>query len=265
MYVFSTYAAARMPPQFQDSLWADELQAQWEKDRSRKASKKKQREAARQAAAFDPFPNTHGHANTTRKSKKQRKQETRERRAALKALAEDEDATAPPAPPHSFAQINEWITRFLDDSGRTTLSLPPMRKRDRAMVHNLADAYALKSKSRGQGQSRCPILYKTSRTGKSVDHKRVSRLIRTPFGTMDDDTFDHRGLGRTGRVRIDIAPRHREGAQVGGGAKQIAEDNIGHQLLRSMGWTTGEGLGQSKGRAEPVLATVKMSRSGLGM
>lgn len=245
-------------------LWAEELQAQWEKDRSRKASKRQQRQAARQAAAFDPFPNTHGHAKTTKKSKKQRKEETRERRAALKALVDD-DAPAATAPPDSFAQINEWIVRFLSDPEHTTLTLPAMRKRDRAMVHNMADAYALKSKSRGQGQARRPILYKTSRTGTIVDHKRVSRLVRTPFGTMDDDTFDHRGLGRSERVRIDVAPRHREGAQVGGGAKQIAEDNIGHQLLRSMGWTSGEGLGQSKGRAEPVLATVKMTRSGLGM
>jgi len=263
MYVLVTNAAT--PPNFQDTLWAEELQAQWEKDRSRKASKKQQRQAARQAAAYDPFPNTHGHAKKTKKSKKQRKQETRERRAALKALADDDDVPAATAPPDSFAQINEWIVRFLSDPAHTTLTLPPMRKRDRAMVHNMADAYALKSKSRGQGQARRPILFKTSRTGTNVDHKRVSRLVRTPFGTIDDDTFDHRGLGRSGRVRIDVAPRHREGAQVGGGAKQIAEDNIGHQLLRSMGWTSGEGLGQSKGRAEPVLATVKMTRSGLGM
>lgn len=155
--------------------------------------------------------------------------------------------------------------RFLSDSEHTTLTLPPMRKRDRAMVHNMADAYALKSKSRGSGSSRCPILYKTSRTGSNVDHKRVARLVNSPFGTMDDETFDHRGLGRSGRVRLEVAPRHREGAQVGGGAKQISEDNIGHQLLRSMGWSSGEGLGQSKGRAEPVMATVKMSRSGLGL
>ena len=181
-------------------------------------------------------------------------------------MANDEeggmDAFSAPA---SFAHIREMIESFLQDEGRTTLTLPAMKKHDRAMVHNMADAYQIKSKSRGKGKERFPILYKTSRSGQNVDHARVTRLVRTPFGSVDDEAFEHRGLGRGGRVRVELAPRHREGSQVGGGAKHISEDNIGHQLLRSMGWSMGQGLGHSGGRAEPVLATVKMTRSGLGM
>ena len=62
-----------------------------------------------------------------------------------------------------------------------------------------------------------------------------------------------------------MGQKHKEGTHVGKGAKQISEDNIGHRLLRSMGWLSGQGIGQTGGRTEPVLATVKMSRSGLGM
>lgn len=234
---------------------------QWEKDRASKASKKKKRAAARLAASFDPYPNTHGHLGP-KKSKAQKKLENKQRRAQLRQMADGGDE-AMTAAPSSFAEIRVMIEQFLLDDGHTTLALPPMKKHDRAMVHNLADAYQLKSKSRGKGQDRSPVLYKTARSGESVDHKRITRLVRTPFGQVDDDAFVPRGIGRA--ARPELAPRHREGTRVGHGAKEISEDNVGHRLLRSMGWTTGQGLGHSQGRAEPVVATLKMTRSGLGM
>lgn len=257
----------RTKPQFDgDSLWAEELQQQWEKDRSSKAAKKRARAEARHTAALNPFPNTHGLSKRTQKVLK--RTEKKERRANLKALADDDGPVNGDivAPPDSFSSISLMIDEFLLDEGKTTLSLPPMLKHDRAMVHNMADAYALKSKSRGKGKERFPILYKTSKTGSRVDRSRIRRLERTPFGRMDDAKFDR--AQTKGHVRInapEVAPRNREGAQVGSNAKRITEDNIGHRLLLSMGWQSGSGLGQSSGIAEPVTATIKVTRSGLGL
>ncbi|KAI9205482.1 uncharacterized protein BJ171DRAFT_500600 [Polychytrium aggregatum] len=43
------------------------------------------------------------------------------------------------------------------------------------------------------------------------------------------------------------------------------ETNVGNQLLRKMGWTTGTGLGkEGDGRHEPIAVTIKSERSGLG-
>lgn len=255
----------RNKPQFSsEDLWAKELQAQWERDRSKKSAKKKARAAARQMAALNPYPNSHKTGSTQSKSNKERKREKRSQRATLKMLADQADGDMSLTTSiNSFAKINAMIESFLADTEHSTLTLPSMRKHDRAMVHNLANAYSLKSKSRGKGVTRFPILYKTSRSGQSVDHRRVSRLLHTPFGVMEDDMFDHRGLGRSG-PRATVTPRPREGTRVGGTAKKITQDNIGHRLLQTMGWSDGQGLGRSEGRAEPVVATIKVTRSGLG-
>ena len=255
----------RDAPKFsQEDLWAEELQLQWEKDRSSKAAKKRARAEARHTAMLNPYPNTHG------MSKKDAKRlDKKARRSALKGLIDDDGPVTGEviATPTSFGAISAMIDQFLADDGRTTLTLPPMLKRDRALVHNMADAYALKSKSKGKGKDRFPILFKTSKTGSRVDRSRIRRLQRTPFGAMDDAQFDREGRTPQGHVRIgpDMAPRNRDGARVGGNAKRIGEDNIGHRLLASMGWQSGTGLGHTHGIAEPIGATIKVSRSGLGL
>lgn len=77
-----------------------------------------------------------------------------------------------------------------------------------------------------------------------------------------------KGLRRERRA----ATRHSEsgggtgdGAVVGAGAAAIPEANVGHRLLRGMGWTGG-GLGrEGEGIAEPIEAFMRRSRAGLGI
>ncbi|WFC97760.1 squalene synthetase-like protein [Malassezia yamatoensis] len=267
-FMESTNPAARRnrdAPRFSnEDLWAEELQLQWQKDRSSKAAKKRVRAEARANVALNPYPNTHG------LSKKQGKRlEKKARRAALKDMANDDQPLTGEIMPTatSFAAISEMIEQFLAHDGRSTLTLPAMLKHDRALVHNLADAYALKSRSKGKGKSRFPILYKTSKTGRAVNRSRIQQLVRSPFGAMDDVQFDRVGRTPKGHVRIgpDVAPQNREGARVGGNARRIGEENIGHRLLMSMGWQFGSGLGHAQGIAEPIGATIKVSRTGLGL
>ena len=52
---------------------------------------------------------------------------------------------------------------------------------------------------------------------------------------------------------------------VGQSASAIPEDNIGNQMLRSMGWVPGTGLGPDKsGIVEPIGATHRPRKLGLG-
>ena len=57
-----------------------------------------------------------------------------------------------------------------------------------------------------------------------------------------------------------------EGHIVGGMAPEIDHTNVGRQLLEKLGWVKGEGLGAhgNKGISEPLVATVKKSKTGLG-
>ncbi|EST10137.1 G-patch domain protein [Kalmanozyma brasiliensis GHG001] len=299
-----------------DDLWAEELQQQWDKDRAGKASKKQQRLAERQAAALNPFPNTHGAAGSagkTKSTKKQlklaRKAEKREARASLKAHSNNVVSAIKAAGSldavdasvltfggqsasgditslgldkrfaFNMDELNQQIQHFLSERGRNTMRCQPMDKFARAEVHALAAAYNLQSKSKGKGRDRFPTLIKTSKSGLNVDYRKVKRIVYSNAGaTFGNDAgrsdFKDKGRNKKGKgggqaggmygVGGGTVPKNREGEEVGFGADKIGADNIGHKLLAAMGWTEGKGIGSSQGMANPVSATVKTSRGGLG-
>ncbi len=296
-----------------DDLWAEQLQQQWDKDRASKASKKQQRLTERQAAALNPFPNTHGKAgsgktkSTKKMAKLARKAEKREMRASLKAHSNNVVAAIQAAGSvdavdaslftfggkssevsslgleERFAfnmdELNQQIQLFLQQRGRNTMRCQPMDKFARAEVHALANAYNLQSKSKGKGRDRFPTLIKTSRSGLNVDWKKVKRIVWSNAGATfgndagksdfrDKNKRKGKGAGGGGAGMYGVGggtvPKNREGEEVGFGADKIGADNIGHKLLAAMGWTEGMGIGSSQGMANPVSATVKTSRGGLG-
>ena len=255
---------AKSRPDFSGSLWADKLSQQWEKDRKTKAQKKAARQEARQQRNLqhELFPNSHGKL-TKSKLKKMQRSEKLAKRADLRAVAADSARERPDAAleVNTLADVKGAIDRFLSMQSHTTLSLPAMHKGGRALVHNLANAYSLKSKSRGGGKSRFTVLYKTKHSGKNVDYKRANGLARIPIGLRG--TSEGRAPREPREPRQEPLPRNRNGVVVGGGARVIGSENIGHRLLASMGWNEGQGLGAG-GMAEPIAATVKVTRGGLG-
>ncbi|WFD30265.1 squalene synthetase-like protein [Malassezia sp. CBS 17886] len=268
-----TKKAQRRPP-VDDSLWAGELQMQWEHDRARKADKKRARVALRMAAveSANPFPNTHA-----KPTKYMRKLEKKEHKAQLRMLA-DVDADVLPAQAAALVQgavpmhvdsvdgLLATTQAFLEQQEHSTLAFPPMPKNARAIVHSLAAVHGLKSQSHGKGASRRAVLRKKAHSGKHIDHAAIQRLRNAPMDVLGGQLVQRGSLRLRPRAAgADAAPRNREGGQVGGNAQKISEDNIGHQLLRSMGWSLGTGLGHTGGIAEPVTATIKTSRTGLGM
>ncbi|TVY36024.1 Protein SQS1 [Lachnellula subtilissima] len=166
----------------------------------------------------------------------------------------------------SIHDVKDQIKGFLMGSN-TTLSLPPMAKADRKVVHELAAAFNLKSKSVGGGKSRAPILTRTSRTPRYLESTFdavEARLSRRYLPRMD--------VGH--KQRVQRAPRggnnagvsYRDGDIVGGSAPELGVENRGRAMLEKMGWSTGTALGalNNKGILQPVSHVVKTTKAGLG-
>ncbi len=149
-----------------------ELQGQWEKDRQRKAEKKRQRDLERLADLIDPYPATHGKKKGKSKGLSRIEQaklahlipESATRVAEMFDIPSDFDeprgsrmngrlaALLPGG--RGFASIDVSIKSFIADEGKTTFSVPPMDKEGRKKIHMLAECYGLTSKSRGKGKAR---------------------------------------------------------------------------------------------------------------
>lgn len=224
---------------------------QWEKDRETKAANKRKRALARQEAALSPYPNTHKKGGK-KAAKKAARTAARQGRGGRRFDDSDSDAATLFEAPQATArkatnlrELNAQIGEFLADADRTTLVLPAMEKRARAQVHMLADAYNLKSKSRGKGHTRFPTLLKNSRSGLNVDRTRVARILgghgNDGFGSGGGggagwkDRAGAKGKGKTATHGGALAPRNRDGTEVGWGAEKIKADNVGHRLLSMMG------------------------------
>ena len=134
-------------------------------------------------------------------------------KAALRAARLDsDDDTDLPNRVVDFVSLEAQIRRFLEDiGGRETMVLPPCDKSTRAMVHELATAFNLKSQSKGSGNTRYTTLIKTTRTGVGINEKKIKRILKTSAGYQWDTTGSSRG-GRTKTVSL---AKHREGEEVG--------------------------------------------------
>lgn len=150
-----------------------------------------------------------------------------------------------------------------------------MDKKDRKSVHDIANVFKLKSKSVGGGNSRFPILYKTSRTIKyneETNFKVEAQLSRKHFFPNMDK---RRKVGSVACKRAarghsgggaGAAVSYRDGEIVGGSAPELGTENRGRAMLEKMGWSTGTALGalNNKGIMQPVVHVVKTTKAGLG-
>lgn len=129
-----------------------------------------------------------------------------------------------------------------------------MDKKERAFVHNLAQALNLKSKSVGSGTNRFPTLIKTSRT-LEYDERHFARATE-----RNDRRFG--GIAKPTRTKAIVS--YRDGDVVGGSAPEIGADNRGRAMLEKMGWSSGTALGASRqGILQPITHTVKTTKLGL--
>jgi hypothetical protein len=226
-----------------DSDLVEELQNQWANDRSKKASKKAEREELRALGML-------GKKNKFKPDMNQRYTEG-----------------------ITMGQVRFELQDFLDEDDMTTKAFPPMQKNDRKVLHEIANHFNLKSKSVGSGKNRAPVLIKTSRTIEwSEQHfARVSNMVskgymknssRKPKSTVSGEARRTRPMGGGGGG----AAAYRNGDVVGHNASEIPATNFGRKLMEKMGWAAGMSLGKegSGGLLVPVQATVKSGKAGLG-
>jgi hypothetical protein len=147
-----------------------------------------------------------------------------------------------------------------------------MEKADRRVVHELANAFNLKSKSAGDGNKRFPVLYRTLRTT-SYDERTFdaieARITRRFLPRMDVGGKRSGGgskkPGRGGGAGFG-AVSYRDGDVVGASAPELGVENRGRAMLEKMGWSNGTALGalNNKGILQPVSHVVKTTKAGLG-
>ena len=170
-----------------------ELQAQWEKDRQKKAENKRKRAIARLEAAADPLAKKKG-------GKKGMKD-------TLRAARLDTTVEIP----HrviDLVSLEREIRRFIENiGGPTTMALPPADKATRAKIHMLANSFNLKSQSKGNGNKRYTTLIKTTKSGLNVNEKRIRTVLRNP------DKNWGQYWGDKGKA-VPLS-KHREGEEVG--------------------------------------------------
>ena len=157
----------------------EELRHVWERDRAKKAERKRLRELERIAAAADPFASNKG-------GKKARKA----RLAAASAV------------PVAIETVVRDMRQFVGDiGGPRTLSLLPMDPKQRKSVHELALAFKLKSKSQGKGAARFTTLTKTTLSGVEVDEKKILDVLGNSPSSSYVTHGGRKAKGWTGKRR----------------------------------------------------------------
>lgn len=212
-----------------------ELQKMWEKDRAKKAERKRAREMARLLYAVDSISPKKG-------GKKGRKAMRAAAQLDRRELSEIQNAIV------DMVTLEKQIRRFISDtSGKNNMVLPPMNKASRKEVHELANSFNLKSQSKGKGAGRYTTLIKSTKI-RAIDERKVKSVMKKHGG------------------QFDTMPRHKEGDEVGKAAPKIGQTNVGFRMLASMGWAEGDRIGgdASTGIDAPLTAIIKNTKLGLG-
>lgn len=162
-----------------------ELQAQWEKDRLKKAKRKSERELARLEAAFDPL--------ATKKAGKKSKK-------AMIAAARLDPSIVIPRRSLDMDWVEQQIRRFLADQDKQDMTFPACDKGTRMKIHHLAPLFGLKSKSKDGALGRYTTLIKKRHSGRNIDEREVARMMQEfefdPLYDVSDDNLDVGGKSK---------------------------------------------------------------------
>ena len=172
-------------------------------------------------------------------------------------------------------QVHDELRTFLQNDGQTSRPFPPMSKTDRAALHLVAGALNLRTKSIGSGNSRYPVVYKTTYTLEYNEVQVNKAIMRSSRGFLSNSSSKGKKLprkegwakskGGKGGGFDKSSTGIRDGEVVGAGAKAIGADSVGHKLMEKMGWSKGMALGrEGDGRLEPVEQIMRAGKAGLG-
>lgn len=126
-----------------------DLQDQWERDRLKKAERKRLREEDRKQGLL------------TKKTKKKDKANGR---------------------PIDLESIEATMRALVYDVSRKSVALPPLPKEMREKVHRMALAFSLKSRSEGSKNraQKVMVISRTSKTGTFINEFKYSKILKKP-------------------------------------------------------------------------------------
>ncbi|KAJ3021572.1 hypothetical protein HKX48_008239 [Thoreauomyces humboldtii] len=188
------------------------------------------------------------------------------------------------AGPRITRQVTEFLHNVNDDmrqlaepprQGRRQMNeipLAPMPGAVRRLVCSLAKHYKILPKTRGKGKAKTVVLIRTQRSATPPGWKSlVQQIVTESGGLFEGNTRAAASFTRDRRVLPkkpgppDQSAKPRTGDIVGHGSSAIGESNIGHRMLKMMGWQPGQSLGaDGTGIVAPVEVLVRERRSGLG-
>ena len=150
-----------------------------------------------------------------------------------------------------------------------------MNKGDRKLVHEFANAFSVRSKSMGSGNSRFTVLTRTLRTDSSYSDAAMDSIearffrrfaIRGSLKKAERSNKHDWGVDQNRNNGVFGAASYRNGEVVGASAPELGLENKGRTILEKMGWKAGSGLGaiNNQGILQPVAHVVKTNKAGLG-
>lgn len=230
-----------------------QMQATWEKDRAKKAERKKERERLRGEAPGG--------------------------KVDISVLDDDTEEAELPDRQYIFAgndmeSVKVVIRRFLIDHDKDELSLPIMPNYSREQVHKLAKILRLKSRSYGKDPERFVVLSRNENSygfnGGNIGE--IDNLLAQRKYCNRDAPFNSRprygGKKKGGNNDFQTRARatYRDGDVVGASAPELGSDNRGRAMLEKMGWSQGRGIGKEgkEGNVDAIKHVVKTTRAGLG-
>lgn len=258
-------------PYCSDSELNEAMEATFQRDRLKKAERKKQREALRAQGLLGKKANPED-PRVLYPGGMSRDELLYELEQFL--LGTDEQYVVPFFTLTHALPCRETGNQTGGSSRTYRISLPPLDKSARRCIHQAAQSLKIKSQSAGKGTSRYPVLYRTKATA-PYDERTFSsatRYLRAnyyPRVDVDEEVVQkYKALNRKDPTakRGHNAISYREGEVVGQHASELASHNKGRQLLEKMGWTQGTALGttENKGIMNPIMHRVKKTKAGLG-
>ncbi|KAJ2784386.1 squalene synthetase-like protein [Coemansia interrupta] len=205
---------------------------------------------------------------------------SKSRNNSVRRQAAREDRPSPGFDPRLIINRLDMLVRSDDLS---SLYLQPMNKFERQIVHILAREYRINSKSQGSGDRRMPVLSKTPRSCAPTQQRRIKRLLllfdegglmpehwlgpqeNASKGLSQGGKHNGKGKQKSKQNGSGSNPGRMDGKMVGHQAPIVGETNVGHKMLKQMGWQPGQGLGANEeGRSTPVDVMFRAGRRGLG-
>ncbi|XP_033110447.1 G patch domain-containing protein 2-like [Anneissia japonica] len=168
--------------------------------------------------------------------------------------------------PNSFLHdVNQKLIRFLKNPHEEELLLVPMKKKTRIQVGQLASLYNLDMRNEWTTKKCSPTLIKTRNTY-LVDQESVDEFLLAVASSSNGKVKHYPPFLDPKRRRKTPPPAtpFQEG-YVDRYSNPVPTSNVGYQMLESMGWKPGSGLGASgSGIKEPIRAFQRQKNKGLG-